>query len=200
MSNGQTLDVAHLPDVAFGDRSPLRWGMLGMIAIEGAVFALLAATYIYLRTRVPNWPPAAAPPLLLWGTLNLVLMLLSAVPNEITKRAANAMDGRRARRWLAVCVVWALGLCAIRAVEFSALNVWWDTNAYGSIVWTLLGYHTAHLITDVADSIVLFWFAKRGPLDGHRLVDISENAVYWYFVIAAWIPVYLLLYVAPRIV
>jgi heme/copper-type cytochrome/quinol oxidase subunit 3 len=200
MSARQTLDVAHLPDFAFGDRSPLRWGMLGMIAIEGAAFALLAVAYIYLRTRVPNWPPAAAPPALLWGTLNLVLMLLAAVPNEITKRAANRMDGRRAMWWLAVCIVWALGLCAIRALEFTALNVWWDTNAYGSIVWTLLGYHTAHLITDVADSIVLFWFAGRRPLDGRRLVDISENAVYWYFVIAAWIPVYLLLYVAPRLV
>ena len=200
MNGSRTLDVSHLPDIAFGDRSPLRWGMLGMIAIEASGFALLAATYLYLRARVPHWPPGVAPPALLYGTLNLGLILLSAIPNELTKRAARQMKSSVALAGLVVCVVWAIGLCAIRFFEFGALNVSYDTNAYGSIVWMLLGYHTTHLITDVADSIVLLWFAMRGPLDGHRLVDITENAVYWYFVILAWIPVYLLIYVAPRIV
>ena len=200
MNGSRTLDVAHLPDVAFGDRSPLRWGMLAMIAIEATGFALLFATYLYLRGRVPHWPPGVAPPSLLYGTLNLGLILLSAVPNEITKRAARRMNGSVALVGLTICVVWALVACAIRFFEFGALNVSYDTNAYGSIVWFLLGYHTTHLFTDVADSVVLLWFAIRGPLDGHRMVDISENAVYWYFVIVAWVPTYLLIYVAPRIV
>lgn len=200
MNQTRTLDVAHLPDVAFGDRSPLRWGMLGMIVIEATGFALLFATYLYLRGRVPHWPPGVAPPSLLYGTLNLVLILLSAVPNEITKLASRRMKGTVAVTGLAVCILWGIVLCVIRFFEFGALNVSYDTNAYGSIVWMLLGYHTTHLITDVADSMVLLWFAVRGPLDGHRMVDITENAVYWYFVIAAWIPVYLLIYVAPRIV
>jgi len=200
VNGSRTLDVAHLPDIGFGDRSPLRWGMLAMIAIEGAGFALLAATYLYLRSRVPHWPPGVPPPSLLYGTLNLGMILLSAVPNEITKRASRRMDSAIAVSGLAICIVWALVLCAIRFLEFGALNVNYDTNAYGSIVWFLLGYHTTHLITDVADSMVLLWFALRGPLYGHRMVDITENAVYWYFVIVAWIPVYLLIYVAPRIV
>jgi cytochrome c oxidase subunit III len=196
----RTLDVAHLPDVAFGDRSPLRWGMLAMIAIEGTIFGLLFATYLYLRGRVPHWPPGVAPPALLYGTLNLVLTLLSVIPNELTKRAARQMKSGVAVAGLGVCVLWGIVLCVIRFLEFGALNVSYDTNAYGSIVWTMLGYHTTHVITDVADSVVLLWFALRGPLDGHRLVDITENAVYWYFVVLAWIPVYLLIYVAPRIV
>jgi len=33
-----------------------------------------------------------------------------------------------------------------------------------------------------------------------RDLGVAQNAVYWYFVILAWIPVYLLIYVAPRIV
>jgi heme/copper-type cytochrome/quinol oxidase subunit 3 len=200
VNGSRTLDVARLPDISFGSRSPLRWGMLGMIVIEATVFGLLFATYLYLRGRVPHWPPGVAPPALLYGTLNLVLTLLSAIPNEITKGASRRMDSSVAVVGLAVCVAWELVLCGIRFFEFGALNVSYDTNAYGSIVWTLLGYHTAHLITDAGDSVVLLWFALRGPLDGHRLVDITENAVYWYFVVLAWIPVYLLIYVAPRII
>jgi heme/copper-type cytochrome/quinol oxidase subunit 3 len=33
-----------------------------------------------------------------------------------------------------------------------ALNVSWDANAYGSVVWLLLGLHTTHLITDTIDT------------------------------------------------
>ena len=51
------LDVAGLPDHAFGHRSILWWGTLGFMATEGMAFALAAATYLYLSARVPEWPP-----------------------------------------------------------------------------------------------------------------------------------------------
>jgi cytochrome c oxidase subunit I+III len=37
-----------------------------------------------------------------------------------------------------------------------------------------------------------------GPIEGKTYMDVSENAEYWYFVVAAWIPIYLVLYFAPR--
>ena len=33
---------------------------------------------------------------------------------------------------------------------------------------------------------------------GRRFVDVAENAIYWNFVVIAWIPIYALLYFAPR--
>ena len=38
-----------------------------------------------------------------------------------------------------------------------------------------------------------------GPIEERRFVDVSENAVYWYFVVAAWLPIYGVLYWAPRL-
>ena len=43
----------------------------------------------------------------------------------------------------------------VRIFEFPALNVSWDSNAYGSVVWILLGLHTTHIITDLMDTLVL---------------------------------------------
>ena len=37
-----------------------------------------------------------------------------------------------------------------------------------------------------------------GHVEPKRLVDVSENALYWYFVVASWVPIYLTLYFAPR--
>ncbi|HMD34025.1 MAG TPA: cytochrome c oxidase subunit 3, partial [Vicinamibacterales bacterium] len=88
---------------------------------------------------------------------------------------------------------------AIRWFEFLSLNVRWDHDAYGSIVWLLLGLHTTHILTDVLDTGVLTVLMFTGPIEERRFVDVSENAVYWYFVVAAWLPIYGVLYWAPRL-
>ena len=53
----RALDVAGLPTVVFGHRSLMWWGTLGVMAIEGTVFALAVMAYFYLRTQ--KYAPAA---------------------------------------------------------------------------------------------------------------------------------------------
>jgi heme/copper-type cytochrome/quinol oxidase subunit 3 len=192
------IDVSELPSYAFGQRSVLWWATVGMCLIEGTAFVLLIAAYIFLRWRVPDWPPGVAPPELGWATATTALTLISTVPNELARRAAERLDIAGVRLWMAVCVAFGLAFCVTRAMEFTALNVWWDTNAYGSVVWTLLGVHTAHVITDLIDTIVLAAIFFTPRVDANRFVDASENAVYWYFVVLAWLPIYGFLYLAPR--
>jgi cytochrome c oxidase subunit 3 len=193
------IDVATLPTFAFGHRSILWWATMGMVLIEGTAFALLGVTYLYLKWREPLWPPGVEAPDLVWGTANLALLLASTVPNELTKRAAERLDRRRVQLWISVCLLLTLGFVVLRVLEFLTLNCWWDTNAYGSIVWTLLGMHTVHILTDAADTTVLAAIMFAGPVDGPRYVDVSENAFYWYFVVFSWVPIYGLIYLAPRI-
>jgi heme/copper-type cytochrome/quinol oxidase subunit 3 len=38
----------------------------------------------------------------------------------------------------------------------------------------------------------------RHAHSGRRFVDVAENAIYWNFVIYVWLPIYVLLYFAPR--
>jgi cytochrome c oxidase subunit III len=193
------INVEPLPEYAFGHRSVLSWATMGIIVIEGTVFALMMTSYLYLKGREPHWPPGVLPPDLLWGTVNTVVLLASLVPNHLTKKAAEAFDLRKARLWLSIGLLFATAFCIIRIFEFQSLNVWWDTNAYGSVVWTLLGLHTAHLLTDWIDSAVLCVLLFTGPLEEKRFVDVSENSFYWYFVVVAWLPIYALIYFAPRL-
>jgi len=193
-----SIDVSGLPSFAFSHRSPMWWGTLGMMAIEGTVFALTVATYFYLRSHSDTWPMTARPPDLLWGTLNTAIMLLSAVPNHLAKRAGERYDVPGVRLWIIVGLVFGLAFIAVRVMEFAALNVRWDSNAYGSVVWTLLGLHTVHMVTDWADTLVLGVLFFTGPLEGKRFVDVSENSMYWYFVVWTWLPIYLVIYWGAR--
>lgn len=192
------LDVSGLPSHRFSHHSPMWWGTLGMMAIEGTVFVLAVMCYFYLRSHSKTWPMTALAPDLLWGTVALVLMLLSAIPNELAKKAGERYDVHGVRLWLGVGVAFGVALLVVRCFEFAALNVRWDSSAYGSIVWLLLGLHTAHLATDWADTVVLevLFFTRR--LTGRRFVDVSENSLYWYFVVLSWIPIYLVVYWGAR--
>jgi len=194
----KALDVRHLPSFGFSVRSLMWWGTAGLMLIESTVFGLAIVMYFYLRSHVERWPMTTPPPELLWGTLNTAVLLASAWPNHLAKRAAERLDRRAVQLWLSVCLAFGFTFLALRGCELTALNVRWDTDAYGSIVWLLMALHTTHLVTDTWDTTVLDALFFTGPLEGKRYVDVSENAVYWYFVIFSWLPIYAVVYLAPR--
>jgi cytochrome c oxidase subunit 3 len=201
MSEPRTLDVGALAPGAFGWRSLMWWGTMGIVLIESTVFALAIASYFFLRTRMPAFPPdGIAPPDLRWGAINTAVLLASLIPNELAKRAGERIDLGAVRMWMVACLLFGVAFNAIRVVEFMHLNVWWDHDAYGSIVWLLLGLHTTHIVTDVLDTAVLTVLMFVGPIEEKRFVDVEENAAYWYFVVFAWLPIYGVLYWAPRLI
>lgn len=198
MSTRAVIDVSGLPTYAFSHRSLMWWGTLGMIAIEGTVFAIALVVYYYLRGLAIEWPIAAAPPDLLFGTLNTALLLVSAIPNQLASRASEQEDLGRVRLWIVVCIALAAAVLVVRGFEFPALNTHWQSNAYGSIVYALLVLHTVHLATDFVDTVVIAVLMFTGPLQGRRFVDVNENADYWWFVVLAWLPIYFTVYLVPR--
>ena len=200
MSQPRALDVSHLAPGAFGYRSLLWWGTMGIVVIEAAAFALAIGGYLYLRTRVIHWPPNVPPPGLFWGAVNTVVLLASCIPNELARRAAHRVDLGKVRLWMVICLLFGVAFNIVRVFEFMSLNVRWDTNAYGSAVWLLLGLHTTHIITDFLDTAVLTALMFVGPIEEKRFVDVSENSAYWYFVAIAWLPIYGVIYWAPRLI
>ena len=95
-----------------------------------------------------------------------------------------------------VCGVVAL---ILRSFEFSAVYFRWDSNAYGSVVWFLLGMHMMHLSIMTTEAVLLaVWIFTREYDMKHR-VDIVTLAVYWYWVVAIWLLIYGVVYFTPRI-
>ncbi len=194
----RAIDVSHLPDYTFGHRNLMWWGGASLMVIESTMFALLFMSYLYLKGRSPEWPPGHFAPMLFWGTLNTAILLASSIPNHLAKKAAERLDLRKLRIWLGVAIGFGVLFSVIRVFEFQALNVWWDSNAYGSIVWVLLGFHTTHVLTDVLDSVAVEVLFFTGPLKEAHFVDAAENSLYWHYVVITWLPVYGFIYLAPR--
>jgi cytochrome c oxidase subunit III len=197
-SRSRDIDVSELPTFAFGHQGLIWWGTLGFMVIEASMFLIVFVVYFYLRLRVDAWPPSLPDPDYYYGTVNTVVMLASLIPNYFTKAAAERLDLRKVRLWMPVMLIVGLLPLVIRYFEYFSLNCRWDSNAYGSIVWLLLSLHTMHLATDVTDTAVLTALMYTDKVEGKRFVDCSENALYWDFIVLAWIPVYLIIYFGPR--
>ena len=194
----RNIDVSALPEYAFGYQGLIWWGTVGYMVIEGSIFVIALVAYFYLRLRVDQWPPSLPDPQLRYGTLNLLLVLASLVPAYLAKAAAERYDLAAVRLWLIVLTLFGLGTVVLRGFEFIGLNCHWDSNAYGSIVWLIMGLHTTHLLTDVVDGGVLTALMFSSHVSKKRFVDVSENSLYWYFIVLWWVPYYLTIYWAPR--
>jgi cytochrome c oxidase subunit III len=195
---GPVRDVRHLPSFAFGSKAPIWWGNIGFIVIEASGFLMLIAVYLYLASQNPDWPMAQDLPEPLLGSVLVGYLIASEIANFWIKKSVHRFDLRKVRIGLILMSLIAMGGLALRAFEFGALNVRWDTNAYGSIVWALLFLHTVHLVTDAAETWVMSAMMFIGPVDARRFVDVGDNAEYWDFVVLAWLPVYVVIYWAPR--
>lgn len=193
-------DLSALPLHGKETASLTWWGTAAFMLIEGTGFALLIAVYLYLLSLAPSWPINAAPPELGPGTVVTIILLVSLVPNWLIARWAAREDLRRVQIGLLIMTAFGIAPLIVRVFEFPALLVLWDTNAYGSIIWFLLGLHTSHLITDLGETIVLaaLMFTRHGD-NRRRFGDIQDNALYWNFVVLAWLPIYGCLYWVPRL-
>src|ERR1700712_4708950 len=133
MSAARTIDVGALAPGAFGSRSLMWWGTMGIVLIESTAFALAIGSYFFLQSRMPSWPPdGVAPPDLGWATANTLVLLASGIPNHFAKLAAERVDLRGVRLWMVACLLFGIAFNVVRAFEFMHLNVRWDHDAYGS--------------------------------------------------------------------
>jgi cytochrome c oxidase subunit I+III len=48
--------------------------------------------------------------------------------------------------------------------------------------------------------VVLAVLLFTGPVEERRFVDAEDNAGYWYFVVLTWLPIYGVIYWAPRLI
>ena len=194
----RVLDVSALESDTADSRALLWWGNLAMMAIEGTIFAMLIATYLYLRMVNLDWPPSTVrDPDLLWPSINLGILLLTFIPSLILDRAALHDNVPLCRLALAASLVAGIAFLTIQFFVLANLGFKWSDHAYGSVVWTCIGYHMLHVIAASAETALLFIYSLVRPIVKKQLLDFRCTAIYWYFVILMWLPFYFIVFIEP---
>ncbi len=195
-----TIDVSLLPEAVFGHRGVTWWATTAFMLIEGTTLVLMLASYLYLRLSSAEWPPRpGSDPNLLWPTVNLLVIVGQCWPFYLASRAAKRLDAGGVRKWMAVSVLLTILAVGIRALEFESLNIHWNENAYGSVVWGIMVAHTLLLVSDVLESVAIgaiFWTHREEP---KHFPDVEDDAMYTYFLAATWVILYAFVFLSPRV-
>ena len=175
--------------------------MLGLVIIEVVLFSVLITTYFYLKFGAEHWPPAGDPlPKLLLPTINTVVLIGSSLAvHRADKAIADRGDARRMAMWLCGSMLLGLVFLTMKVLEYSQVEYFWDSHAYGSIVWTMIVFHSSHVLSVILKTTVVLAMAGKGHWTKERCQGIKVNGLYWHFVVVIWIPLYVTIYLVPRI-
>lgn len=184
----------------FSPHTPRWWGSAWFLAADSAALALLAAAYVYVGLERAA-PGLRALPDLRIPALNLVLMLVSALPMWYAATIARHRGSRRAiGSWLSLCVMLGMAFAVLRVAEFWSIRVRPDAGVEAALVWVMLAAHLAHIVGATAATLVLAAAMLRGPSDDAHFTGVMANARYWYFVVASWLVLYPIVFLAPRFI
>lgn len=186
-----TLVNGSLPRRLSGFRSPIIWGVLLLVFIEGTVMALLVTSYFYLRLGAETWPPAGvAPPDLGLPSLALGLLVLSPLPVWLGVRALPR--GRRGPflAGLPAGLLLAAAYLALQVRELAAKDYLWSSHAYGSLDWTLGGYGGLHVLVVLLAGGFAWVLGLRGRFGADRYTGPQALLAYWVFAAAASVLLY----------
>jgi len=194
----RVLDVSELPHSRMDSRALIWWGNLSMMTIEGTVFALAFAVFIYLRMNSLDWPPATVPkPDMLLPLIVLFFFNDTATTEIYTDISAKKENLTGVRIGMATFIAMGLSFITIRFFILAQLGYKWSDHAFGSIVWVVFGMHLFHCITASGENLLVLIYISVKPATKKRLLDVRCAAVYWYFVILTWLPFFVLIFVQP---
>jgi cytochrome c oxidase subunit III len=195
------LDVSPLRTYGFGPHSVVWLGQMWMALIESVLFLMALATYFYIRLQFTHWPPPGNNvPSLVLPTVNVVILLLSCIPMHIADKAVLKCEWRPTIIATAITIAMGGVYLALRFVEWRRFDFAWDTNIYGSIVWFILGLHTAHVIAALLETTFLLYLALIGKRDERVRQGMNVDEIYWFFVVGTGILLYGVIYVAPMVI
>ncbi|MEO7336515.1 MAG: cytochrome c oxidase subunit 3 [Caldimonas sp.] len=198
MAEGTTLyEGQALPVGSKGRLSSGWWSMWTVIGTEAALFAYLLFSYFYVGAQiVGKWPPGG-PPKLTLAVIGTLLLALGSLTMWWGERGVRA--GRRGALLfgLGSSVLLGTGFIALELLEWSRKAYSITSDVYGSLYFTVTGFHLLHVAIGVVMLAMLFVWTLLGYFGQRRHSAVSIAVMYWHFVGAVWVAVFLTFYVTP---
>jgi cytochrome c oxidase subunit 1/cytochrome c oxidase subunit I+III len=181
-----------------GRHPPLYYATLLFLAIEAVEFGAFIASYFYLRSTTNDWPPGDLPlPNLVLPTLATILMIASDVPTYLGDHVIKQGDKRKLFLYLALTIVLELGFLGLMAKHMYGLYYLWSDSAYATVYWVLVVTHLVFTGFMVLENVYALVEASTGFYDAERHWGITVDGLNSHFVTAAWVAIYLTVFISP---
>jgi cytochrome c oxidase subunit III len=144
-----------------------------------------------------DWVPLLMPRVLLLST---ALILISSITMEISRRNLKASSFSGYGRWLLITMVLGLAFLASQLVAWKQLarqGVYLASNPHSSFFYLLTAAHAFHLAGGLL-ALIFLWvrsrFTTEVKVTARRQSAADAVTIYWHFMDALWIYLFLLLF------
>jgi cytochrome c oxidase subunit 3 len=188
-----------LPVGAMDSRASGWWAMIFTIFTEGALFAYLLFTYFYLAVQphAAGTFPEDGPPPLLVAAANTAILLASSVAVGWAQLGIERNNKWRLVAGLGIGAVLGIVFLAIQGLEWDGQSFGLSSTPYSSLYYVITGFHMAHVMVGVLMLLALTLWSIQGHFNARRFAHIHIGALYWHFVDAVWIAVFITFYITP---
>ncbi len=183
---------------ALPDRGRVGIGML--IVAETALFVIFVVAYLFYAGKSASGPtPGQVLDLPVLGTICLLASsgTITMAVRALARGAVRVFAGW----WLATIVLAVVflggtGLEWYRLIVHDGLTI--RTNLFGTTFYSLVGLHGAHVVVGLVMLVGVLLFTARGHVRAPQAARTEVVALYWHFVDAVWVVVFLVVYVLTR--
>jgi cytochrome c oxidase subunit 3 len=175
-------------------------GMACLIAAEAAIFIIFVVAYIYYVGKSLTGPTPRE--VLSLPILATVCLLSSSITIHYAVTSLRA--GKRAACSLLLGATVGLGTIFLgsTALEWHHL-IFHDglsirTNLFGTTFYSLVGLHATHVVVGLFMLVLALLFSFKGDLTSVHSERLEVLSLYWHFVDAVWVVVFLVVYVIGR--
>ncbi len=173
------------------------WGMLCLIATEASLFIYLLFSYYFFAVQHgKSWLPDPHPSIALSGPDTIVLILSSVA---VWWGEGGIKKGDRARHLIGTGIAIGLGVIflVVQVFEWKGKTFTPQSGSYGSLFFTITGFHMAHVIVGVLVLSVVFVWSAAGLFNERRYMPVTIASSYWHFVDVVWLAVFFTFYISP---
>jgi cytochrome c oxidase subunit 3 len=199
-------EVASGHDAQRGGMDPALLGMMLFIASEVMFFAALFAAYFNAAATMPVFPPEGASDLvsLFHFPYLPIFMTVILLTSSFTMQWATGRirKGDRTGMNRAVAITLTLGIVFIFLwlADYGLLlseDFGIDSGVYGTLFYTLTGFHGAHVIGGLVGLAVILARGIGGQFSRRHHVAVEAVHYYWHFVDVVWIVLVIVIYILP---
>ena len=162
-------------------------GLPIFIISEIFIFLSFFVAYWMMRLGSESWPPEGTPefPVTL-PLIMTVILVASSFTIHIAEDKYDEDDQPAFRKWLMITMALGLIFISMTFWEYNHLfhqEFYPDTNAFGSIFFSLTGFHASHVIGGLGIFLCVLIPAFKGLTNKTFLTCAS---IYWHFVDVVW--------------
>lgn len=179
--------------------NPGAWVMILVIVTEAMLFAYLLFAYYYLGSMTSGAFPTDGAPDLKLVLPNTIILLVSSGTMYLAERGIRKGSQAQLRIGMAVTLLLGIIFLVLQGIEYSNKKFAFQTDAYSGLFFTITGLHGAHVFVGLVINVVVQVWAWRGWFTADRHLAVTNAAMYWHFVDAVWIVVFVSLYITPRL-